>query len=706
MKQPLPPNSFEARLDDTGNVVSWPSELIWLSGLSPERVLGKQANLLFCGIEQPWPSAPPFAGLVAFRPEDGAQKDAPPRGAYVTWLPADTGSLLVLSPLFGAAGQFSPEERWHSAYEAPAERTLAASDTAPQPNAFGDPPAPLGSQGDALSTAIADNLRGFSGDANTQRLATILGTIPGFSYLVDRDLVFTSSAGRGLLPLGLETDQLKGVSLTTLWGNSDPQYEPLRCHLKALAGLPATYQDVCQGRSLEYQLRPLRDESGQVAGVIGVGMDVTERESARESQRHLTAELRQAQKLEDIGRLAGGVAHDFNNLLTCIMGNLALAEVAAAEGGDARPFLEECNRAVDSAAGLTKHLLAFGRKRSLNPRLVDLSALVGNVEGILRRLIGENISLSTECAEDIGLVKVDPSQLEQVLVNLVVNARDAISGHGSITLRTENTQLEAGDPQRPAKLAPGSYVVLSVEDTGQGMSELVLRRLFEPFFTTKEQGEGTGLGLSTVYGAAEQNGGTVSVQSTIGQGSHFRVYLPRAEGSLESAVSSVDHSQSQVVTKSFSGGHETILLVEDEPIVMELAQATLEQLGYRVLACSGADSALRRFNEHDGPIHLLLTDVVMPRMSGKELAGRLCSFRPEIAVLFSSGYGEEVVAQKGETATRENFISKPYRPAELGQKVRDVLDDWAAQGFGDQTAISQISPAIAEPSSSKNSAQG
>jgi len=506
---------------------------------------------------------------------------------------------------------------------------------------------------------------------DAQRLAFLAEHLPGFVYTVDRDLVFTSSIGAGLKLLNLEQNQIVGVKLTELWGTSDPSYEPLACHLRALAGMTQTYQDVCVGRSLEYRLRPLRDGQGNIVGVVSVAFDVTEREHAKEEQAKLTAQLRHAQKMEAIGRLAGGVAHDFNNLLTCIMGNLTLAEsLVRTDSPRLTHYLAGASTAAESAATLTRQLLAFSRKQVIEPRPLNLSALIARVEGMLERLIGESITLKTRFAPDLGYVQADPGQLEQILINLVVNARDAITGHGEILVETQNLDVEQPGAGYPSTLALGQYVVLHVRDTGRGMSDLVRSKLFEPFFTTKEIGAGTGLGLATVYGAVQQNGGTISVSSKLGEGSTFSIYLPR----LESEPSVASEAPSVPASSLSRGGNETILLVEDEPLVLDLAHCTLEQLGYQVVPCAGADEALRKCGECQQPFDLLVTDVVMPRMNGKELAARVRTLRPGIAVLFSSGYGEDIIARQGVLETGLHFIGKPYRPGELAAKVRGILD--------------------------------
>jgi signal transduction histidine kinase/ActR/RegA family two-component response regulator len=502
---------------------------------------------------------------------------------------------------------------------------------------------------------------------DTQRLSAVLEHMPGFCYTVNRELVFTSSAGGGLAHLNLRPRQVVGMSLFDLWGTRDASYEPLLCHLRALSGVPGTYQDFCLGRSLEYQIQPLRGADGSVVGVIGVGFDVSDREQARRQEAQLTAQLRQAQKMEAIGRLAGGVAHDFNNYLTCIMGNLSLLEGRVQQEVEA--CLVEANAAVDNAASLTRQLLAFSRKQVISPRPISLSSLVERLSRILERLVGERIQLRTRCATELWSVNADPGQLEQVLVNLVMNARDAISDQGEVAIETRNLELGAGREPPPEPLGPGDYVCLSVRDSGRGLSDVVRARLFEPFFTTKDQGAGTGLGLATVYGAIRQNGGAITVESELGRGTTFRILLPRVE-----ALCTQDAPLPSTSMSAPSGGTETILLVEDEPSLLELAHCTLQQLGYNVLPCASADEALRTFAEYRGRIELLVTDVVMPRMNGRELSARINALRPGISVLFSSGYGENIIAKQGVIDDGLHFIGKPYRPRELAAKVRVLLD--------------------------------
>jgi len=526
----------------------------------------------------------------------------------------------------------------------------------------------LAADGPAVDAAV-DQVR------DLQRLAGMLDSMPGFCYTVDRDLVFTSSSGKGLAALALHPGQVIGLNVRDMWGKHDATYEPLVCHVKALAGIPASYKDVCLGRSLEYSIRPLRDEAGAIVGAVGVAVDVTECETARQEQAKLAAQLRQSQKMEALGRLAGGVAHDFNNLLTCIIGNLALLEAQVREGTEAAAAVRDATEAVESATSLTKQLLQFSRKQLISPRPISLSALVQRLGKLLERLVGDRIPLVIQCQTDVWSVNADSGQIEQILVNLVANARDAITKDGQILVETRNVDLTEKGAVVPESLHPGLYVALSVRDTGRGLSDVERSRLFEPFFTTKDVGEGTGLGLATVYGAVQQNGGAITVESELGKGTTFRILLPRVDSAPVADAAATNARKS---TGGIRGGTETIMLVEDEPSVLELAQRTLQHLGYNVLPCGGPDEALRTFGEYQNRVQLLVTDVVMPRMNGKDLAARITAREPSVAVLFTSGYGENIIAKQGIIDDGIHFIGKPYRPEDLARRVRSLLDAQAA----------------------------
>ncbi|HEY7586461.1 MAG TPA: PAS domain S-box protein [Candidatus Deferrimicrobiaceae bacterium] len=409
---------------------------------------------------------------------------------------------------------------------------------------------------------------------------------------------------------------------------------------------------------------PLRGADGAISGIMSIITDVTERKITEEALRKSEEQLLQAQKMEAVGRLAGGIAHDFNNLLTAVTG---YSELLLARIGERDPMwkeLEEIRRAGVRAASLTRQLLAFSRRQVLQVKVLDLNAVVSGLESMLRRLIGEDIELIAVAGEDLGRVRADQGQIEQVIMNLVVNARDAMRDGGRITIRTGDVHLDETEAGRLGAVA-GSYVVVSVGDNGSGMNEEVRLHLFEPFFTTKE--DGTGLGLATAYGIVRQSGGHIRVDSEPGRGSTFEVYLPRVEGKPESMETHADYIPS-------SDGRETVLVVEDEEMVRELVCEVLRKNGYTVLEAQDGEEALRVSGGHRGPIHLLVTDMVMPRMRGNDLAERLVPLRPEMKVLYMSGYTGGQVFGAGGMGAGQAFMQKPFGPAALAKTVRRLLD--------------------------------
>jgi PAS domain S-box-containing protein len=383
--------------------------------------------------------------------------------------------------------------------------------------------------------------------------------------------------------------------------------------------------------------------------------------------RRLEQQFHQAQKMEAVGRLAAGVAHDFNNLLTIISGYSELLLGTAPKGDALRGFLEQIKGAGERAARLIRQLLAFSRKQARKPEVLDLNELVGNAEKLLRRLIGEDIELTAALAQDLGRITADPGQLEQVLFNLAVNARDAMPRGGKLTLETTNAELNtAACNSLGSEARPGSYVVLAVSDTGCGMTEEVKAHLFEPFYTTKEPDKGTGLGLATVYGIVKQSGGFLTVDSEPDLGSTFKIYLPRTEA----AVASRTRPSVYVAAR----GTETILVVEDQAEVRKLARQALEMNGYQVLEAASGMEAISVSAAHPDPIHLLLSDVVMPGLSGRELCDELVKGRERLQVLYMSGYADDAVVRHGILPPAVNFIQKPFTPLGLVRKVREVLD--------------------------------
>jgi PAS domain S-box-containing protein len=388
--------------------------------------------------------------------------------------------------------------------------------------------------------------------------------------------------------------------------------------------------------------------------------DITER-------KHLQQQLIQSQKMEAVGRLAGGVAHDFNNLLTAIFGYAELLAEELPADSPALKDVEEIRKASQRAAGLTRQLLAFSRQQVLQPIVLNPNDLVEDVEKMLRRLIGEDVQLRTTLAKDVGNVRADPGQLEQVIMNLVVNARDAMPTGGKVTIETQNAELSEAYAEGHLPVVPGAYVMLAVSDTGIGMDAQTRGRIFEPFFTTKDKGKGTGLGLSTVYGIVKQSGGYIWAYSEPGRGTTFKVYLPHVDAPIE-AVAPPPQPGGTLA------GTETVLLAEDDELLRPLARGLLHKLGYTVLDAGSAEEALALARAHADPIHLLVADVVMPGESGRQLARRLAELRPDMRVLYTSGYTDDAIVHHGMLEPGLNYLQKPFTPAALARKVREVLD--------------------------------
>jgi len=411
---------------------------------------------------------------------------------------------------------------------------------------------------------------------------------------------------------------------------------------------------------------PIRTpQTGEPIALACVGRDITERKQMEE-------QLRQAQRMEAIGQLAGGVAHDFNNLLTAILGYAELVLDELRSGDPLLASVLEIKKAGERAASLTQQLLAFSRRQILQPKLICLNDVVAEVDQMLRRLIGEHIDMTIVREPALGAVKADPGQIHQVILNLAINARDAMADGGKLTIETANMDLDAESAHRHYGVPPGRYVTLAVRDTGHGMDQEMQSRVFEPFFTTKGRGRGTGLGLSTVYGIVRQSGGHVRVESEPGKGAAFQVYLPRREEPVEAAQA---HS-----VPGPARGSETILLVEDEAGVRRLIRAVLERHGYTVLEAPDGMEALRISAGHSGPVDVLVTDVVMPQISGSELADRLAAFYPNMKVLFMSGYADDEIVRKGVSEDGRIFLQKPFTPEAVTSRIRDLLDANAGVG--------------------------
>jgi two-component system, cell cycle sensor histidine kinase and response regulator CckA len=400
---------------------------------------------------------------------------------------------------------------------------------------------------------------------------------------------------------------------------------------------------------------------------VGGAQDITDRKRAETDRVRLQEQLTQAQKMETVGRLAGGVAHDFNNMLSVISGHAELALRTTASGDPVRGSLEEIRTAARRAADLTRQLLAFARRQVVAPKVLDLNAAVASSLGILQRLIGEDIQLTWTPSNEAGRVRIDPSQVDQVLTNLAANARDAIEGVGRVTVRTGHVTLGGPDGKRLEGGLPGPHAVLEVADTGRGMDADAVAHLFEPFYTTKPVGQGTGLGLATVYGIVKQNDGCVEVDSELGRGTIVRIFLPSVDADVTGATTDMAAGLPQ-------SGHETVLLVEDESAVLRLSKIVLERFGYKVLTAGTPSEALEVFQTHQGYVHLLVTDVVMPEMNGRELAARLRESRPELKALFVSGYSASALAPRGVLDEGVHFLQKPFSLEDLASSVREALD--------------------------------
>jgi len=514
----------------------------------------------------------------------------------------------------------------------------------------------------ALRAEIAERLRAEEIlRASEERYRNLFESANDIVYTHDLQGNFTSLNRAGERITGYTREEVLRMNMADIVA---PEHSELARQMIArkLGGEgPSTYELTIltrDGRRLIVEISShLMFENGKPAGALGIAREVTER-------KRLEEQLRQSQKIEAIGRLAGGIAHDFNNLLTIIGAYSHMLLTDLPEDQPARGYANEILAAAERASALTDRLLAFSRRQVIQPVLVDLNELIRNILGLLRRMVGQDIELSVVLAEELGEIRADPTQLEQVIMNLVINSRDAMPAGGKLVLETANLDLEHGRPGGPRA---GRWVVLRVRDTGHGMDAEVQSHLFEPFFTTKGPGKGTGLGLSIVYGIVKQSGGEIAVQSAPGQGATFTIYFPRAEHAVLRPAAPAEEDLAP-------GGGETVLLVEDEPGVRKLVRQMLAQQGYQVLEAAGGADSLALVERYPGRIDVLLTDVVMPQMNGRELAERLTALRPGLKVMYMTGYTEDAVVREGISSADVVCLQKPFLPETLARKVREVLD--------------------------------
>ena len=417
-------------------------------------------------------------------------------------------------------------------------------------------------------------------------------------------------------------------------------------------------------RTVTINAAPIIDSTDNLAGMVLVVHDVTEKTEMENQRRRLEEKLLQSQKMEAVGQLAGGVAHDFNNILGVIIGRSELAMLTIEQSNPLYESFREIMDAANRSADITRQLLAFSRQQPVTPKVLDLNVIISNMLKMLRRLIGEDISLGWSPGIELWKVKLDPAQFDQIMANLCVNARDAIAGVGKIDIRTENVTLDAADMVCLDDIPPGRYVMVTVSDNGSGMSREVIERIFEPFFTTKGLGRGTGLGLATVFGIVKQNSGSIDVTSTPGVGTTFKIYFP-----ADTTVAEGDEVQTAVT----AGSGEVVLIVEDEPNILQIAATMLSALGYTVMTANSPWEAIELVSSHQGGIALLITDIIMPGMNGRDLSQRLQALRPGMKCLYMSGYTADIIAERGNFDDGSSFLQKPFTMRSLGSKVMEVL---------------------------------
>lgn len=494
------------------------------------------------------------------------------------------------------------------------------------------------------------------------KLRIILKQLPAVVWTVGEDLLYTSMSGLSRVS-AFTDDEVLGRPVGYFLGDVQERELHVRAHRSALAGESVPFEiSVCE-RAFEGAVEPFRDDAGRILGAIGAAMDVT-------STRLLQHQLQRSQKMEALGKLAGGIAHDFNNILTAIVSFAGFARENLTESSPARDDIGQVIEAANRGTALVRQLLAFSRQRPVEQRVVDVNAALTALVPMLRRLLGEDIELRLETDPELWRARIDPGGLEQIVINMVVNARDAMPRGGRLSISTERLVLHESLATRTrAELSPGSYVVINFADEGEGIPPEVQERIFEPFFTTKAAGSGTGLGLATCWGIAQQAGGSISVYSEEGRGTIFRVYLPRHYGASEDRVTI------PVGLRDTLYGSELVLVVEDDAQVRALTTRALRVHGYAVLEAADAEGALVHANEHGDAIRLVLADVVMPQANGPELVAILRDRLPNARVLFMSGYAGMAIRQRGLVDEGAFVLQKPFTPEALLRKVRQVLDE-------------------------------
>lgn len=506
-----------------------------------------------------------------------------------------------------------------------------------------------------------------------QRFRTLLNTIPDLIWLKDADGVYLSCNSTFERFFGAKEADIVGKTDYDFVDRQLADFFRDNDYKAMMAGKPTsneewiTFADDGYRALLLTTKMPMHGADGHIIGVLGVGRDISTLRQAEEERANLESQLQQARKIESIGQLAGGVAHDFNNMLGVILGHTELALKKAEKAKPVDSNLREIQKAAKHSAELTRQLLTFARKQAIAPKVLDLNETVAGMLKMLQRLIGENIQLTWNPAPQLWPICIDPSQVDQVLANLCVNARDAITDNGHIIIKTGHCTFdERYTASRPYAVQPGDYVQLSVSDDGCGMDKDVQARIFEPFYTTKGLGSGTGLGLATVYGAIKQNNGFITFYSEPGHGTVFNIYLPRVNATGQAAPEATE--------KPNYRGTETILLVEDEEMLLQMETAMLKESGYQVLVAATTDLALSLAQNHPCQIDLLVTDLIMPVMNGRELSAKLQPLRPAMKVLFMSGYSADIISRQGVIEAGVHFLQKPVSIDSLTAKVREVLD--------------------------------